>query len=121
MVSRRRQHVHYPRTCALLTKLHLEYRVVYGLPGNLSPEQVQFAMRNFELRSRVFVLQNSSKRHRGLSGGKSYRCRFRLFRPFEYVGDFPFGYLTRRRSNRIEYTGLTLCGCFFLRRFYLFL
>lgn len=62
MVSCGRQHVHYPRTCALLAKLHLEYRVVYRLPGNLPPEQVQFAMRNFELGSRVFVLQNSSKR-----------------------------------------------------------
>ena len=64
MVSCCGQHGQHPRTCALLTELHLEDRIVYRLPGNLSPKLVQFAMRNVETGSRVFMLQSSSELER---------------------------------------------------------
>jgi hypothetical protein len=56
MVLGGRQHVHNPRTCALLAKLHLQYRPINWFARNLVCEHVELPMRDLEVGRRVFVL-----------------------------------------------------------------
>jgi hypothetical protein len=59
MVSGSSEHVHDSRASSLLTKLHLQNRVVDGFSRNLSAEHIQFAVRNLEVGGRIFVLEQN--------------------------------------------------------------
>lgn len=57
MVFSSREHVHDAGTRPLLAELHLQYRIVDWLSSYLPSEHIQLTMRQFEIRSGVFMLK----------------------------------------------------------------
>jgi hypothetical protein len=56
VVSRCGEHVHNTGTGTLFAELHLQDSVIYWLSGYLIRQHIEFAMRDFEVGCRIFML-----------------------------------------------------------------